>query len=112
MNQPFRPLPQEQSAADDGADGRAGAEPTGRMAILSIVALFALMLVSFMVMGLLGLIGGLVHPVVGVLLVMPAYFAMLLLIYVVMFGVMYHMWRDICAGPAEPPALPGDRVEL
>lgn len=82
------------------------------LAILSIVALFALMLVSFMVMGLLGLIGGLVHPVVGVLLVMPAYFAMLLLIYVVMFGVMYHMWRDICAGPAEPPALPGDRVEL
>ena len=60
----------------------------------------------------LGLIGGLVHPVVGILLVMPAYFAMLLLIYVVMFGVMYHMWRDICAGPAEPPALPGDRVEL
>ncbi|WP_374388552.1 sensor histidine kinase [Sandaracinobacter sp.] len=37
MNQPFRPLPQEQSADDDGAGGRAGAEPTGRMAILSIV---------------------------------------------------------------------------
>ena len=97
-------------------DGFAGALknllPIIVLAILTVVAFFALVLVVTVVGGLLALIGGLVHPLLAMLLVLPVYFGMFLLMYVVMFGVMYHMWRDICAAPVEPPALPGDRVEL
>jgi uncharacterized membrane protein YqhA len=28
----------------------------------------------------------------------PVYIALILALYVVMFGVMYFMWRDICGG--------------
>ena len=97
-------------------DGFAGALknllPIIVLAVLSVVAFLALVLVVTVVGGLLALLGGLVHPLLAMLLVLPVYFGMFLLMYVVMFGVMYHMWRDICAEPAEPPALPGDRVEL
>lgn len=97
-------------------DGLAGSLknllPIVVMAILSIVALFALMLVVALVGGLLALVGGLVHPVLAILLVAPVYLGMILLMYVVMFGVMYHMWRDICAEPVAPPPLPGNQVEL
>lgn len=82
------------------------------MAVLSIVALFALTLVVALVGGLLAVIGGLVHPALAMLLVAPVYLGMIMLMYVVMFGVMYHMWRDICAEPAPPPPLPGNQVEL
>ncbi|WP_202843710.1 hypothetical protein [Luteimonas saliphila] len=82
------------------------------MAVLSIVALFALILVVVLVGGLLALVGGLVHPVLAMLLVAPVYLGMIMLMYVVMFGVMYHMWRDICAEPVAPPPLPDNQVEL
>src|SRR5690606_21116737 len=82
------------------------------LAILSVVAMFALLLVVGLVGGLLMLVGGLVHPALGMLLVAPVYLAMMLLMYVVMFGVMYHMWRDICGEPVVPPPLPGNQVEL
>ncbi|MDH5835030.1 hypothetical protein [Luteimonas kalidii] len=82
------------------------------LAILSIVALFALMLLVLLVGGLLALIGGLVHPALAILLVAPVYLGMILLMYVVMFGVMYHMWRDVCAEPVSPPPLPDNQVEL
>lgn len=97
-------------------DGLAGSLknllPIVVLSILSILALFALILVVTVVGGLLAVIGGLVHPVLAMLLVAPVYFGMILLMYVVMFGVMYHMWRDICGEPAAPPPLPGDQVEL
>ena len=98
------------------ADGFAGALknllPIIVLAILSVVAMLALVLVVTIAGGLLMLVGGLVHPVLAALLALPVYAGMILLMYVVMFGVMYHMWRDICAAPTQPPALPGDRVEL
>jgi hypothetical protein len=30
--------------------------------------------------------------------VIPAYIALLLVVFAVMFGVMYHLWRDVCGG--------------
>ena len=97
-------------------DGFAGALknllPIIVLAILTVIAFFALVLVVAVAGGLLMLIGGLVHPALAGLLALPVYLGMFLLMYVVMFGVMYHMWRDICAEPTQPPALPGDRVEL
>ena len=82
------------------------------MAVLSIVALFALTLVVTLIGGVLALVGGLVHPTLAALLVAPVYLGMILLMYVVMCGVMYHMWRDICAEPVAPPPLPDNQVEL
>lgn len=58
--------------------------------LLVSITLFALLLAV-----LLGL-GSLVHPAIGMLLALPVYLAMLLVLYVVMFGVMYYMWRDVC----------------
>ena len=82
------------------------------LTVLSVAGMVALVLVVALVGGLLMLVGGLVHPALGMLLVAPVYLGMILLMYVVMFGVMYHMWRDICGEPVEPPPLPGDQVEL
>ncbi|MDH7452155.1 hypothetical protein QF205_03540 [Luteimonas composti] len=97
-------------------DGLAGALknllPIVVMSALAIVALLALTLVVTLVGGVLMLVGGLVHPALGALLVAPVYLGMILLMYVVMFGVMYHMWRDICAEPVAPPPLPDHLVEL
>ncbi|TWG92163.1 hypothetical protein L599_000200000350 [Luteimonas sp. J16] len=86
--------------------------PIAVLAVLSVAAMFVLFLVLVLVGGLLGLVGGLVHPALGVLLVAPLYFGLILLMYVVMFGVMYHMWRDVCGAPAAPPPLPANQVEL
>src|SRR5690606_14258580 len=84
-------------------DGLAGALrnllPIVVLAVLSVLALFALFLVLMLVGGLLMLVGSLVHPALGMLLVAPLYLGMILLMYVVMFGVMYHMWRDVCGAP-------------
>ncbi|MGJ4730299.1 hypothetical protein [Luteimonas sp. SDU101] len=97
-------------------DGLAGALknllPIVVMSVLAIVALFALTLVVALLGGVLALVGGLVHPGLAALLVAPVYLGMILLMYVVMFGVMYHMWRDICAEPVAPPPLPDNQVEL
>ena len=97
-------------------DGLAGALrnllPIVVLAVLSVLALFALFLVLMLVGGLVMLVGSLVHPALGMLLVAPLYLGMILLMYVVMFGVMYHMWRDVCGAPPAPPPLPGNQVEL
>ena len=76
-----------------------------------IVALLALMLV----VALLAFIGGLVHPVLAIALAAPVYLLAMVALYVVMFGVMYFFWRDVCADPALADALPvrrDDQVEL
>lgn len=97
-------------------DGLAGSLknllPIVVLAVLSIAALIALSLVATLLGGVLALVGGLVHPALSVLLVAPLYLGMILLMYVVMFGVMYHMWRDICAEPVAPAPLPDNQLEL
>lgn len=82
------------------------------LAVLSVVGLVVLVLVVGLVGGLLMLIGALVHPALGMVLMAPVYLGMILLMYVVMFGVMYHMWRDVCGEPVAPPPLPDNLVEL
>src|SRR5690606_18214037 len=97
-------------------DGLAGALrnllPIVVLAVLSVLALFALFLVLMLVGGLMMLVGGQVHPALGLFKVAPPHLRMILLIHVVMFGVMYHMWRDVCGAPPAPPPLPGNQVEL
>jgi len=81
------------------------------LAVIAVLAMFALVLVVGLVAAILMLVGGLVHKALGVALLAPIYLGMLLVVYVVMFGVMYFMWRDICAD-APPPVVPrDDRLE-
>ena len=86
--------------------------PIVLLAVLAVAAMIGLTLLVGIVGGILMLLGGLIHTTLGMLLVMPVYLGMLLLVYVVMFGVMYYMWRDICGEQAAPEAPRDDRIEL
>lgn len=94
------------------ADGLAGTLknvlPIVVLAVLAVVAMFGLVLVVGIIAAILMLVGGLVHKALGVLLLAPIYIGMLLVIYVVMFGVMYFMWRDICGDNAPVADAPRD----
>ena len=94
------------------ADGLAGTLknvlPIVVLAVLAVVAMFGLVLVVGIIAAILMLVGGLVHKALGVVLLAPIYIGMLLVIYVVMFGVMYFMWRDICSDSAPVADAPRD----
>jgi len=99
------------------ADGVAGTLknvlPIVLLAAVACVGFFAFALATVLVIALLAGIGGLVHPLLAALLAAPVYFAALLVLYVVMFGVIYYMWRDVCdEGGGQVPPLPPDRLEL
>jgi len=98
------------------ADGVAGTLknvlPIGVLAVVAFVGFFAFALVAMLVILVLATIGGLVHPALALLLAAPAYLGALLVLYVVMFGVMYYMWRDVCAEGEDAPRLPPGSVEL
>jgi len=73
------------------------------LVLLMVWTLFALalLLVVVLLVTLLAVIGGLVHPALTVLLAAPVYLAFLVILYVVIFGVMYHLWHDV-AGDDTP----------
>ena len=75
------------------------------MLVVVLVAGVVAMVAVGLVMALLAAIGSLVHPAVAMLLVAPVYLALLVAIYVIAFGVMYYMWRDICGDAAPVPAV-------
>ncbi|MCI4567908.1 hypothetical protein [Lysobacter sp. CFH 32150] len=60
-----------------------------------VLGLLLVIGVGLLVM-LLALLGNLIHPTLAVVLALPVYIGMLLVLYVVMFGVVYHLWRDVC----------------
>jgi len=77
-------------------------------AVAAMLALVLLVLLG----GLLGAIGSLVHPALGEALAAPLSLAFLLILYVVVFGVMYHLWRDVTgAGGSAPPADRSGEIE-
>jgi hypothetical protein len=58
---------------------------------------------------IIAMIGKLVGPWLTLVLIVPLYIALLVLVFTAMFGVMYHLWRDVCgddiiSGVAEPAA--------
>lgn len=95
------------------ADGFIGALknllPLLVLLLIWIAFAFALLLVMTLLVMLLTLIGGVVHPALGVALAAPVYVAFILIIYVVVIGVMYHLWRDV-AGGAPTDGSGGDSV--
>lgn len=90
-------------------------------AAIAMAGGFALMLAFAMVVTIITVVAGLVHPALAALLVLPLYLVLLLVLYIVMFGAMYAMWRDICgpqdgaggdgASASRPPRDSG-RIEL
>lgn len=75
------------------------------MAVLAIVAFLGsmvLLVVLTLVVGLAGGIAAMIHPSLMLVVVLPLYLALLLALHVVMFGVMYYFWRDVC-GDGTPP---------
>lgn len=70
------------------------------LAITLVVAWIIVAIVLVIVVALLFLLGRLVSGWLSLVLVIPVYIALLLLVFAVMFGVMYHLWRDVCGDDA------------
>ena len=105
------------------ADGVVGTAknllPILLLAVVIVLASIPVGLVLAAVFGIVGLIGGFIHPALGAALILPLYLALMVVLYVVMFGVMYYMWRDVCgpsqtqgAGPPPPPSSNHHQIEL
>lgn len=86
------------------ADGFVGALknllPLLVLLLLWIVFMFVLLLVMALLVTLLGVVGTLVHPALGIILAAPVYLAFIVILYVVIIGVMYHLWRDVAGDSA------------
>lgn len=81
------------------------------LAVLSVLGMLVLTLGVVLVAGIITLVVGLVSKTLALVLLLPIYFAMILLMYVVMFGVMYFIWRDVCSDAA--PVVPRmDQLEV
>ncbi len=97
------------------ADGLRGASknvlPIVVLATVSVLGMLVLTLGVVLVAGIITLIAGMISKALALVLLVPIYFGMILLIYVVMFGVMYFMWRDICADAPSAP-LRADQLEV
>ena len=84
-------------------EGLSGAARNLLPLLLMAVVAFALMMASSVALLLLTGVLGLLHPMLAVVVFLPLYMLFVLVLYVVMFGVMYHLWRDV-AGDAPAPA--------
>lgn len=75
--------------------------------IIVIGALLLLSIPMLLLMLLLGFIGGLVHPLAAVVLVMPVFLACLIAMCAVFYATMYHAWRDVFSegAAANDPAV-------
>jgi hypothetical protein len=98
------------------ADGVAGAAknllPLLVFLLLMLLAGIVLMLAVALLAAIVGVLAKLVWTWLLVLVGVPLYFAFLLAMMVVMFGVMYFVWRDICGDAPAPEAPADDRIEL
>ena len=92
-------------------DGLIGALKNVLPLLMLAVSLFVIWIGVAFCFGILvllvTLIGKLVGPWLIFLLIVPLYIALLLMVFTAMFGVMYHLWRDVCGddsvtGMAEP----------
>ncbi|KAB8198480.1 hypothetical protein FKV24_001855 [Lysobacter maris] len=72
------------------------------MGLLAIATFFGSMLLLLVLAAVIGPIAAAIHPSLLFVLMVPPYLALLLALHVVMFGVMYHFWRDVC-GDGTPP---------
>ncbi|MFT3897418.1 MAG: hypothetical protein QM719_06955 [Thermomonas sp.] len=96
------------------SDGMAGTLknvlPIVLLAVMAFIAYIVLVVVVMIVALVIGVVAAL-SKTLAVLLAIPLVFAFLLGLYVVLFGVMYYMWRDICDESASTPAAPADQFQ-
>lgn len=92
------------------SDGVAGAFKNLLPLLVQMVAIIVASLVASIVLVIVMLIVGLLAKLVGtwlmVLIGIPLYVGFVLAMYVVIFGMQYHCWRDVCSGDdaAQAPA--------
>jgi hypothetical protein len=83
-------------------DGIAGSVknvlPLVVLAVCGLIAGLVLMLVFGLAVGLLAVVAKLIGEWLMFALLVPVYLGLMLILFVVMFGVIYHLWRDVCGG--------------
>ncbi len=88
----------------DGLEGTArNVLPILLNIVVVIAAILLITMPMLLLMMLAGFLGGLVHPVAAIALVVPFYIAYMLALYAVIFATMYHAWRDVFGDPAPIP---------
>lgn len=97
------------------SDGVAGAArnmlPFGVFLLLLVAASIVLALVVVLIAAIVAALGKIIGMWLVVLIGIPLYCAFLLAMMVVMFGVMYFVWRDICGDAGGPPEVRDDLIE-
>jgi hypothetical protein len=95
------------------SDGMAGTAknvlPIVLLAAIAFIAYLVLVVVVVIVALVISLIGA-ISKALAVVLAIPVVLAFVVGLYVVLFGIMYYMWRDIC-GDAASPAAPADQLQ-
>ena len=71
-------------------------------ALTAVIAWFVVAIALAIVVLVLALIGKLVGAWLALVLVIPLYIAVVLMAFTVMFGAMYHLWRDVCGDDIVP----------
>ena len=79
------------------------------LVVSSLLGIVLLALLVVLIGLLIGIAAHLLHPALALVLLLPVYFGMMLVIYVVMFGTMYAMWRDVCV---QQPGIQGAHMAL
>lgn len=74
------------------------------LALCLIIAWIAVAIVLVIAIVIIALLGKLVGMWLVFALAIPIYLALVLLLLAVMFGAMYHLWRDVCEGGTAPGA--------
>lgn len=96
------------------SDGMAGTLknvlPIVLLAVMAFIAYLVLVVAVVLVALVIGVVAAL-SKALAVLLMIPLVFAFVLGLYVVLFGVMYYMWRDICGDASSQAASPADQLQ-
>jgi hypothetical protein len=66
------------------------------------VAWIVVVIALVLVVGAVALRGKVVGGWLTIVLAVPLYIALMLTAFVVMFGAIYHLWRDVCGDDAAP----------
>lgn len=71
-------------------------------AVSVTVAWIVVVIALVLVVGAVALLGKVVGVWLTIVLAVPLYIALMLTAFVVMFGAIYHLWRDVCGDDAAP----------
>jgi hypothetical protein len=71
-------------------------------AVSVTVAWIVVVIALVLVVGAVALLGKVVGVWLTIVLAVPLYIALMLAAFVVMFGAIYHLWRDVCGDDAAP----------